>query len=289
VRALRALLALTALLSLATGTARADEPGWAALAQRIAAHDRYGDLSAALGAEPPGFVFPLSVRPALPVLGSTWFASKANEQPLFAHVYYAPTSHTGTASEALFAQLRAAGYTRVPDPYAFPTYARETEQGLQHMCPRDLQRPAIDVTIGQIDGLPALDLAVSLHAESTLCRDAVVAPQVNAQMPALTGIPELSVRMRMGGPAFGGAPAFSSATVRTALPPADAVAKIAERFTAKGWNARAAVVAGETITQRFAFAGAVRRSEALLVFDRRGEGTYILMIALSDSAVPAVR
>lgn len=290
-RALRAFLAtVSALLVLTTAIARADDRDWAALAQRLAARDLRGDLSVTLGAEPPGFVFPLSARPALPVLGATWFASSPNAPPLYAHIFYAPTAHTGTASEALFAELRAAGYTRLPDRSAFPSYPRQNPEATQQMCPRDLQRPAIDVTIEQFDGLPALDLTITARAESTLCRDAVVGPQISAHLPVLTGIPGVTVHPRIGEatPVSPAAP-FSTATVETALAPVEAVAKFAEKFTANGWSARTPVVAGKTITQRFAFTGAVRRSEALLVLDRRGVGAYNLMIALTDTALPAAR
>jgi len=286
-RRLRTLWAVAVFLSM-TATARAEGDPWTALAQRIAGNDPSAQLSTTLGAEPPGFVFPLPDRPALPVLGSTWFASAKNAQPVIAHIYYAPTSHTGTASESLFAQLRAAGYTRLPDD-AVSSYGTSTAGRVQHMCPRDLQRPAIDVRIDRVDGLPAMDLEFRLHAESTSCRDAVVAPDINAHTPVLTGIPDVAYHGRMtpSGPAIEAYSPFLTGTVRTSLSPGEAVAKIAERFGAKGWTARPAVVADRMITQRFTFAGTVRRSEALLVFDRRAEGVYDVMIALTDSALDA--
>jgi hypothetical protein len=287
-RRLHALIVAAAFFSV-TGTARAQGDAWAALAQRIVESDPSAQLSTTLGAEPPGFVFPLPVRPALPVLGSTWYAFAKNEQPVIAHIYYAPTSHTGTASESLFAQLSAAGYARLPDPERFPSFGESTEGRVQHMCPRDLRRPAIDVRIGRVDGLPAMDLELFLHAESTICRDAVVAPNVNAHMPVLTGIPGVAYRGRMASPGLSAAALepFSTGTVRTSLSPGDAVAKIAEIFVAKGWTSRPAVVADQTITQRFTLAGTVRRSEALLVFDRRADGVYDVLIAFTDSALDA--
>ena len=284
----RALFATAALLSLAMGTARADDADWAALAQRVAAHDPAGDLQASAGAEPPGYIFPLPERPALALLGSTWFAAKAGGQPLFVHLYYVPTSHTGTASEALFAQLRAAGYTNLDQPPPYPPPLR-TQEPAQHMCPRDLRQPSIDVTIRQIDGLPALDLAITLHAESTLCRDAVLAPLLKARFPALTGIPDVVVHTRTSVPGLWTASPFITATVETSLAPRDAVAKFADRFSANGWSARTAIVNGETITQRFAYAAAMRNLEALIVFDRRGEGAYNLIVVLSDTGPAEAR
>ncbi len=286
-RPLHALVAAAVFLSM-PASARAEGDAWAALAQRIAGSDPYAQLSATLGAEPPGFVFPLPVQPVLPVLGSTWFASAKNEQPVIAHIYYAATSHTGTASESLFAQLNAAGYTRLPDPDRFAPSERSTEGRVQHMCPRDLQRPAIDVKIDRINGLPAMDVEFRLHAESTSCRDAVVEPDVIAHMPVFTAIPEVAFRSRMSptpGVAF--AAPFSTGTVRTSLAPAAAVAKFAERFVVKGWTAGPAVLTDQMITQRFTFAGTVRRLEALLVFDRRGDGVYDVLIAFTDSALDA--
>ncbi len=287
-RVIRALFTTAALLSLVIGTARADDADWAALARRIAAHDSAGDLQASAGAEPPGYIFPLPERPALPVLGSTWFAAKAGEQPPFVHLYYGPTSHTGTASEALFAQLRAGGYTNLDQPPPYPPPLR-TQEPAQHMCPRDLRRPSIDVTIRQIDGLPALDLAITLHAESTLCRDAVLAPLLKARFPELTGIPDIVVHTRTSVPGLLTTSPFISATVETSLAPRDAVAKIADRFSVKGWSARTAIVNGETITQRFAYAAAMRNLEAVIVFDRRGEGAYNLIVALNDTGPAEAR
>lgn len=182
--ALHALLA-TALVLGSTGIARAADP-WAALAQRIAATDPRADLAITLGAEPPGFVFPLPARPALPVLGSLSLA-RNNAAPVLAHIYYAPTSHTGTAWEALGGGLAAAGYTRL----------RETDDSLspfdparrvQHWCPHDLRRPSIDVAFDRVDGLPAMDITIRQHADSTACLDVLTAPIVKAHEPVLAGI-----------------------------------------------------------------------------------------------------
>ncbi len=78
---------------------------------------------------------------------------------------------------------------------------------------------------------------------------------------------------------------FSTGTARTSLSAEDAVAKIAERFVAKGWTAAPAAVAGDTITQRFTFSSAARRFDALLAFDRRAQGVYDVLLAITDSAL----
>ena len=287
-RALRTLLAAAALVSVAAAPVRAQDAGWAALAQRIAGHDPSADLSIVLGAEPPGFLFPLPERPLLPVLGSTYFASRKNAPPLLAHIYYAPTSHTGTASESLFAQLRAAGYTRVSSPNEVaPLFGGAGT--VQHMCPRNLQQPAIDVTIKAVDGLPALDLAVTAPAETTLCHDGLVLPEQAASMPDLIGISGLAFRWRIGPPWISRPSPIATATVRTDLAPRDAVAKLAERFVAKGWQSREPTVTDQTITQRFTRAMTGRTIEALLALDRRAKGVYTVLLAFSDRAAGVER
>lgn len=283
-RRLQVLLAAGAFLA-STGLARAEDDTWAALARRIVMTDRYGSFSVTLGAEPPGFVFPLPARPALPLLGSTWLAEVKNGAPLAAHVYYAPTSHTGSASESLFPQLAAAGYTKLANPKdRFPSFTEGRR--VVKMCPRDLRQPSVDVAIDRIDGLPAMDLEFRLHADSTDCRDAVTAPAIKSHTPVLTGIPGVAFTARLMTPeVVPRSTPFSTGTARTSLSAEEAVAKIAERFAAKGWTAAPAVVAGEIITQRFTFASAARRFDTLLVFDRRAPGVYDVLFALTDAAL----
>ena len=284
-RRMRMLFAAAAFLA-STGLARAEGDTWAALAQRIAATDRDAGFRVTLGAEPPGFVFPLPARPALAVLGSTWLARANDAPPPAAHVYYAPTSHTGSASEALFAQLAAAGYTKLSDPEERFTPFASTARRVVRMCPRDLRQPSVDVAIDRVDGLPAMDLEFRLHAESTICRDAVTVPETNAHMPVLTGISgvEFNARLMSLGLPERSTP-FATGTARTSLAAEDAVAKIAERFVAKGWTPSPAAVDGETITQRFTFSSAARRFDALLVFDRRAQGVYDVLLAFTDAAL----
>ena len=54
-----------------------------------------------------------------------------------------------------------------------------------------------------------------------------------------------------------------------APPPDAAVAAIAERFVAKGWTALRAVTSEDEVAQRFTFSAAMRRFDALVIFDRR--------------------
>jgi hypothetical protein len=285
-RSLLGLVAIAAFLGSAQA-ARAQDGAWAALAQRISAADPVADLSVTVGAEPPAFVFPLASRPALPVLGSTWYARSKDAPPLIVRIYYAPTSHTGSASESLFAQLAAAGYAKLPDTDRLRS-PFDTAPFVQHMCPRDLRRPSIDVSIRRVGGLPAMDLEIRLHAESSVCRDAVSAPLIKAHEPALTGIPGLTFTGRMTPLGIEQRPMpFQTGTARTSLAPADAVAKMAERFVAKGWTAQPASIAGETTTQQFTALTAVRRLDALLVFDRRAEGVYDVLIAITDAPLDA--
>jgi hypothetical protein len=283
--ALRALL-VTALVFGSAGMARAADP-WAALAQRIAATDPRADLAVTLGAEPRGFVFPLPARPALPVLGSLSLA-RNGAAPVLAHIYYTPTSHTGTAWEALLGALTAAGYTQLRDrddslsPF-------DPAQRVQRWCPPDLRRPSIDVGFDRIDGLPAMDIEVQDHADATACRDAVTAPIAKAHEPVLAGIPgiELHGRMMQPGILDRGLMPFATATVQTSLAPKIAVEKMAERYVAKGWIAEPAAIGEDTTTQRFTLSTPVRRLTALLVLDRRAPNLYALMIAMTDAPLDA--
>jgi hypothetical protein len=263
--------------------ARADGADWAELAHRVAGADPFAQLQVTVGAEPPGFVFPLPARPALPVVGSTWFASPKNAPPEIAHVYYAPTSQTAPAAEALYAQLAAAGYTRLPDPNSMTAFDHSAYGPTRHMCPSDLRRPAVDVRIDNVDGLPAMDVEVHLHADTTSCRAAAVAPVLSAHAAKLTDIPGVAFRSRMSTVGTIAHSPYSTATVRTLLPASEAVAKIAERFVAKGWIARPPAVADRMITQRFELVEGVVRLDALLVFDRRAAGVYDVLIAVTDS------
>jgi hypothetical protein len=235
-------------------------------------------------------VFPVAVRPALPIVGSTWLASKKTGPPEVVRIYYAPAPQTRAASTALYAQLVAAGY-RHRDNSEYVNANDAFEYGTaEHMCPADLRRPAIDLTTSTVDGRPALDVQVRLHAASTPCRPAAVGPRLSAHAAELTDIPGVTFRDRLMTADAVPASPYSTGTVRTALPARDAVAKIAERFAAKGWTARPAAVGDDTITQRFELVEAPYRWEALLVFDRLADGAYEVLIAITDStSQPASR
>jgi hypothetical protein len=188
----------------------------------------------------------------------------------------------------LDAQLSAAGYARSPDD----EYANPFDGGdygpTRHMCPSDLRRAAIDVKVETVDGLPAMDLQFQLHATSTPCRSAAVTPRLSSHEANLTDIPGVAFRARLAPVASvpQSRSPYSTATVRTALPAREAVEKIAERFTAKGWTAQPATVAEQMITQRFELVQAPYRWDALLVFDRRADGVYDVLIAVTDSVLP---
>lgn len=281
-RALGALLAAAAIVSTAPGPARAEGGGWAELTRRIAGADPFAQMRVTAGAEPPGFVFPVSVRPALPIVGSTWLPSKKNAPPQVVRIYYAPASQTRAVSTALYAQLVAAGYRRRDSSEYVATDAFDYGTA-EHMCPADLRRPAIDLTTSTVDGRPALDVQVRLHAASTSCRPAAAGPRLSAHEPELTGIPGVTFVNRLMTVDAVPASPYATGTARTASPARDAVALIAERFGAKGWTARPAAVGDDTITQRFELVEAPYRWEALLVFDRLADGAYEVLVAITDS------
>jgi hypothetical protein len=281
--ALRVLVVAAAIVSQASAPACAAGGGWPDLARRIAGGEPVAQMRVTVGAEPPAFVFPVPARPALRIVGSTWFASGTNAPPEIAHIYYAPASRTRAAWDALYSQLVAAGYRR----REHSDYVSPVDPGddgvAEHMCPADLRRPALDLAMSTVDGLPALDVQIRLHAASTSCRSVAMAPRLDAHAAVLSDIPGLTFSNRLMTTDAVQASPYSTGTVRTALPARDAVAKIAERFVAKGWAARPASVGDDTITQRFELVETTYRWDALLVFDRRADGLYEVVIAIADS------
>jgi len=130
-----------------------------------------------------------------------------------------------------------------------------------------------------------MNIQFRLHATSTPCRSAAVTPRFGSHEAMFTDIPGLTFRGRMVSVGEVARSPYSTATVRTALPAQEAVAKLAERFTAKGWIARPASVTDQMITQRFALVEAPYRWDALLVFVGRADGVYDVLIAINDSIV----
>ena len=253
---------------------------WADLTRRIAASQPNLPLNVVLGAEPPLFVFPLNARPALPVLGSTYFLVVPGA-PQGVQIYYAPTPKTTAAVDALVAKLRASHYVEIPRS-GFANAFVGDDGADRVWCPADLLGPQITVSVETVGGAPALDLSFQSYANNTSCsRGALDAKFDNSQLPALARIPGLEIFPRLRGTESRENSLTSVAIVRTSLAPAEAVARLAERFTAKGWAAGAPLADGSAIVQRFSRTDALRRWNALLVFEPRA-GSRTLYDAVLD-------
>jgi hypothetical protein len=265
-------------LSLGYGGARpalAEGNDWTGLTRRIAASHPFGGLNVTLGAEPPGFAFPLNARPALPVLGSTWLLVVPGGPPQSVHVYYAPTKQTATAAESLAAKLTAARFAQIPQSGFANAFVGE--YGPVHIwCPAELRGPAIEINVENVDGVAALDIQFYSYASSTSCKGGAREGRgAGSPVPVFAGIPGMTIYARMRSTETAEDSLGSLAVIRTALPAAAAVAKLAERFTAKGWTARSPVVDGATILQHFARTEASRRWDALLLFEPRSGNDHL--------------
>jgi hypothetical protein len=281
IRSVSALVALIVTWMLAAGSpppARA-AGSWAELTRRIAASQPNFPLNVVLGAEPPLFTFPLNARPPLPVLGSTYFLVVPGA-PQGVRVYYAPTPKTTAAVDALVAKLRDAHYTEIAGS-GFPNGFVGDDGPARIWCPADLRGPQITFSVENVDGVPALEMYFLSYAGNTSCsRGALDANSAGSQIPAFRGIPGLRIYASVRTTESAEASLGSVGIIRTSLPPADAVAKLAERFTAKGWTARAPVADGTAIVQHFTRTDALRRWNALLVFEPRGAGRTLYDAAL---------
>jgi hypothetical protein len=281
-------VALIVASSLALGAVRpahAAGSDWPALARRIAASHPFAPANVALGAEPPGFAFLPNARPALKVLGSTW-PIVLRGGPESVHVYYAPSPRTTAAAAALVAKLEAAGYAQIPET-GFPD-GFVGEYGPVHFwCPAQRRGATILINVENVDGMPALDVQFFSYASTSLC--SLRAPDVHgarSPVPALGNIPGLTIYARTRMTEAGGGALGSVAMIRTMLPAAEAVAKLAERFTANGWTARTPVVDGTTIVQHFARTEASRRWDALLLFEPHSDGDHLYDAVLDVRRVP---
>jgi len=262
------------------------EASWADLTRRIVASRPHGPFNVVAGAEPPGFVFPPNLRPALPVLGSTWYIVVRDGEPLGVHIFYAPTPQTTAAADALVAKLKAAKYTQIPES-GFPN-GFVGDYGPDHTwCPADLRKPSIGMHVENVGGVPALDISVNPNAGSSGCGfGARAGAATDSPVPALGGIPGLEIYPRMRMTENREDSLGSLAAIRTALPAAEAVAKLAERFTAKGWTARAPVVDGATILQHFSRVEGSRQWNALLLLEPRLGSTTVYDAALDVTRDP---
>jgi hypothetical protein len=274
--------ALIVACALSAGSPRAARAAgnWADFARRIAASQPNLPRNVVLGAEPPAFVFPLDARPALPVVGSTYFLLVAGA-PQGVHIYYAPTPKTTVAVDTLVAKLRAAHYVEIPRS-GFPN-GFVGDDGADHVwCPASLLGPQITLSVETVGGAPALDMSFQSYASNTSCsRGALDAKFDNSQLPVLARIPGLEVFPRLRGSESRENSLTSVAIVRTSLAPAEAVAKLAERFTAKGWTARPPLADGSAIVQHFSRTDALRRWNVVLVFEPRA-GSRTLYDAMLD-------
>jgi hypothetical protein len=277
-----ALIVTSSLATEAARPARAAGSDWADLTRRLAASHSFAPRNVALGVEPPGFAWSPNWRPALPILGSTWL-TVVRGGPDLVRMYYAATPRTTAAAGALVAKLQAAGYVRIPES-GFPN-AFVGEYGPVHIwCPAQRKGSSVEMNVENVGGVPALDIQFVWN--SSKCNTVLDGRRDASPVPVLGDIAGLTIYPRTRATEAGGNSLGSVAMIRTTLPAADAVAKLAACFTAKGWTARSPVVDGTTTLQHFARTEASRRWDALLVFVPRSGGDYVYDAVLDVRRAP---
>jgi hypothetical protein len=284
--ALSAFVALPCFLALGAASTSADDPRWPALARRIANADPWRTVALVAGAEPPGVPFPLPSRPSLPLVGSTWSAPGSAAFPQVVHYYYAPSPQADAVAKTLAAKLAAAGYARM-SPNGYLNGFVGDDRGFERWCSRALRGRSADIHRTTVESVPALDIRVAMTSGSWRC---IAGPEEDTPIPALGNISGLRIAAGMRASGGEGNTLESAATVRTALPAADAFAALAARFTARGWQARPAVVDASTTVEHFSRVGNGRRWDALLELEHRGNGVYDASLLVTNGAVgPAGR
>ncbi len=161
IRPLGAFTALFVIMTVTPGTVRpaSAEGTWADLTSRIVSASPRGPYKAVAGTVPAGFEFPLGLRPALPLVGATWFDLLPGT-PQHVHVYFAPTPRTTRAVETLVASLKAAHYVKTAR-HGFPNAFVEDSGLDQTWCSGDGKGHSIEFGVQDVDSVPALDMQFS--------------------------------------------------------------------------------------------------------------------------------
>ncbi len=251
---------------------------WSDLVKRIVAEQPRGPYDVVAGGLPAGFTYPAGIRPQLPVLGATWFALLPNT-PQHVRVYFAPSPRTNEAVTALVAQLRAARFVETSDA-AYPNgFVGDTPQG-QTWCSGDGKGYTIQFGVRDAGGIPALDMQFS--ASGMFACDPMGRGGLGSDLPipVLRAIPGMEIFARMRLLESREHSVGSLAIIRTSLGANDALAKLAQPFTAAGWTAHAPVTAGGVLLQHFSRVQGSFRFTALLLIQPRSGSTTLYDAAL---------
>lgn len=285
-RSLGVFLALLVIMALTPGTVRpaSAEGMWADLTDRIVSALPRGPHKALSGRVPAGFVFPLGLRPDLPVIGATWFDLLPGT-PQHVHVYFAPTPRTTGAVETLVASLKAAHYVKTA-AYGFANAFVEDSGLQQTWCSGDGKGHSVQFGVQDVDGVAALDMQFSASGSGACDSRWRTGSADDVPAPVLGGIRGIDVFPGMRGTENRERSFGAFAVIRTALPAADALAKLAERFTAQRWTARAPVAAGTTLLQHFSRVDGSVRWNALLILQPRDGSATVYDAALDMTPDP---
>jgi hypothetical protein len=150
----------------------------------------------------------------------------------------------------------------------------------------------VEFGVHDVGGVPALDMQFSASGIFACNPRGLTGLADDAPAPVLGGIPGIDVFPGMRGSESKEHSLGAFAVIRTALPASDALAKLAERFTARGWTARAPVTAGTTLLQHFSRVDGSVRWNALLLLEPRGGSATLYDAALDmtrDPLDPAAR
>jgi hypothetical protein len=282
---IRRLVGLTAFLVLALSAVTVRpaiaDPAWADLTRRMVMDGPRGPYNVVAGGVPAGFSFPANVRPALPIVGTVWFDLLPGT-PQHVHVYFAATPRTADAVATLIERLRAAHFSKsTQDGYvnAFVTDGNRRET----WCSDTHAGYTVQFGVRDVDGVPALDIQFSASGNFACGSGMRYAGGVEPPAPVLSAIPGMTITAGVRGSESREHSLASAAVVRTSLSTADALAKLAERFTAEGWTARPPVPAGAALLQHFSRTSGSFRWTALLVLQPRA-GSPTLYDAALDLA-----
>lgn len=292
---IRSLGVFTALLvipavSLAAVHPASAEGTWADLTRRIVTSRWSGSYNVVAGGVPAGFAFPLDLRPALPIVGATWF-DLLPDTPQHVHVFFAPTPRTTGAVETLVSHLNAAHYVKTTRS-GFANAFVDDSRADQTWCSGDGKGHSVEFGVQNLDGVPALDMQFSASGNSACDPRWSTGLANDVPAPVLGGIPGMDVFPALRGSESSERSLGAFAVLRTALPASEAFAKLAERFTSMGWTARPPVAAGTTLLQHFSRAGGSVRWSALLLLEPRDGSATLYDAALDvtrDPLDPAAR
>jgi hypothetical protein len=284
----RRLGVFTALLVLAfsAGTARpaSAEATWADLTRRIVMDGPRGPYNVVAGGVPAGFSFPANVRPALPIVGAVWFDLLPGT-PQHVHVYFAATQRTTEAVKTLIERLRAAHFTKSTQWGYVNAFITDTKRD-ETWCSEQQKGYTVQFGVRDVAGVPALDIQFSASGMLACGPGAGPLGGIEIPAPVLSSIPGMEIFAGLRGTESGEHSLGSFAVIRTSLSPTDALAKLAERFTADGWTARPPVPAGATVLQHFSRVRGPFRWSALLVLEPRPSSSTLYDAALDITPDP---